>query len=284
MQQKSLLSLSPLGFHKVAYLEWDDIAAKRTIVCLHGLTRNAHDFDFLAKALSSKARIVCPDMVGRGASDWLKNPHLYNQAQYCVDLTALIARLDVESVIWIGTSMGGLLGMYLAAQANSPIKALILNDIGPLVSKQGLSRISKNNKSNISFANIAEAELYFRSLYNTTEGLTDDTWRYFTEHSVRQLPDGRLTTSFDPNVANAVHKFWFMDINLWNFWEKIQCPVLTLRGELSDVLSQKTADQMRTTGPKSTVHVIKGCGHTPMLMTQDQINLIDNWLMQNSLL
>lgn len=278
MQQKSFLSINPLGFHKIAYMEWGNLPADNTILCVHGLTRNGRDFDYLAQNLSGSYRMICPDLAGRGASDRFDNPHFYNQAQYVTDLTCLIARMDVQSLIWLGTSLGGILGLYLAAQTNSPIKALVLNDIGPLISKIGLTRIGKYAKPDRNFTSIADAETYLRNIYNTTEQITDEQWRQKAETSVNKLDNGQYALAYDPHIANAMHKWWITDINLWNLWSKIKCPVLVLRGEKSDILLRQTTDQMQITGPKTTVFEIPGCGHAPLLMTKDQIAIIQNWL------
>lgn len=278
MQQKSLLSINPLGFHKIAYTEWGNVPTNKTILCMHGLTRNGRDFDYLAENLNGSYRVVCPDLAGRGASDKLHNHHFYNQVQYATDLTALIARLDVQSLIWVGTSLGGALGMYLAAQPNTPIKALVLNDIGPLISKIGLTRISKYAKQDHTFVSLDDAEKFFRNIYNTTEQITDEQWRHLTECSVTKLNNGQYTLAYDPEVATAIHKWWIPDINLWSLWSKIKCPVLVIRGEKSDILLRETTDQMKLIWPKTTVFEIPDCGHAPMLMTKDQLEIIQNWL------
>jgi pimeloyl-ACP methyl ester carboxylesterase len=283
MQQKNLLSISTAGFHKIAYTEWGDAKAKQTILCVHGLTRNSRDFDQLAARLSVSARVACPDLIGRGASDWLSNPALYNQAQYVYDLTALIARLDVDSLIWVGTSLGGLLGMYIAAQPNTPIKALVLNDVGPLVSHHGLSRIMKYAKHENKFSSLLDVEKFLRNLYQTQEPISDELWRYKAQISAKQLPDGNYTLAYDPHVTKAPFKLWFTDINLWYLWDKIKCPVLVLRGQNSDILSAETLTKMSITGPKATTKVIPGCGHAPMLMTDDQIDIVSSWLSQQSM-
>lgn len=277
-QLRDFLSINPLGFHKISYTEWGNVPNHKTVLCMHGLTRNGRDFDYLAQDLSSNYRVVCPDLAGRGASDRLNNQHLYNQAQYATDLTALIARLDVQSLIWVGTSLGGALGMYLAAQPNTPIRALILNDIGPLISRSGLTRISKYTKQKQIFTSIDEAETYFRNAYNTTEQISAEQWRHLAECSVTKLENGQYTLAFDPAAATGIHKWWIPDINLWSIWSKIKCPVLVLRGEKSDILLKETTDQMQISGPKTTVFEIPGCGHAPMLMTKDQIEIIQNWL------
>src|SRR5512140_330508 len=143
MRQRSVRCLSPAGFHDMAYVEWGDPRNPRVLVCAHGLTRNGRDFDYLARTLAREWRVVCPDVVGRGRSDWLKDKSLYAIPQYATDMATLIARLDVESVDWLGTSMGGLIGMVMASQEKTPIKRLILNDVGPVLSFISLSRIGE---------------------------------------------------------------------------------------------------------------------------------------------
>ncbi|MCX8018388.1 MAG: alpha/beta hydrolase, partial [Rhodocyclaceae bacterium] len=161
MRQRYVSCLSPAGFHRMAYVEWGEPANPRVLVCVHGLTRSGRDFDALAQALADEYRIVCPDVVGRGASDWLADARLYATPQYAQDMAALIARLDVEQVDWLGTSMGGIIGMMLAAQANSPIRRLILNDVGPLISATALARIGAYLAAAPKrFADLAEVELY----------------------------------------------------------------------------------------------------------------------------
>lgn len=281
MQKKSFLSLSPLGFHKVAYTEWGSNNAARTIICVHGLTRNSRDFDILAAELSKNARVICPDIVGRGESTWFVDPQYYNQAQYLVDLTALIALLGVDSLTWIGTSMGGLLGMYLAAQANSPIQALVLNDVGPVIPRAAIARIAKYACDSQEFFNLEEAQQFFKNRCSCGDQLSDTVWNNLTLHSVMQKPDGSYKLAYDPKVSNGMHKLWFTGLHLWPVWNSISCPVLTLRGARSDVLLPETVAQMRRSGPKTDVVEIPDCGHTPMLMTPDQITIISDWLQQH---
>lgn len=280
LQKKHINCLNPTGFHKITYYEWGNASAPHTIVCAHGLTRNGRDFDFLAQKLSEygKYRVVCVDLAGRGASAKFSNPHLYNQIQYAADLTNLIARLDVESVIWIGTSLGGGLGMYLAAQANTPLKALILNDVGPLISKIGIKRIMKYTEHANKFRSIDEVETFLRNVYKTNEQISDLQWRNLAETSVWLTADNQYVLAYDPHITNAIHKWWIPDINLWNLWIQIHCPVLAIRGANSDILLSETAMQMQITGPRATVVEIADCGHAPMLMTKDQIDIIQKWL------
>lgn len=283
MQKKSLLSLNPAGFHKIAYTEWGCVTAPRTLICVGGLTRNSRDFDMLAQELIAQQhiRVICPDLPGRGASDWFANARSYTHQQYLIDLVALIARLNVPAVTWLGTSMGGVLGMYLAAQNNSPINALILNDVGAVIPRAAIKRIAKYTKKVPNFLDLNAAQNYLRSTYANGGPLTAAMWQHITEHSVVQQADGSFTLAYDPKIVRSMPNFLWFDIKLWDLWNSIKCPALVLRAQQSDVLLKSTADQMLHTGTKTTVVEIANCGHAPMLMTPDQIAIINNWLKNN---
>lgn len=278
MLQKHILCLNHQGFHNLAYTEWDQGAAQRTLVCVHGLTRNSRDFDTIAEELSTQMRVVCPDLVGRGASDWLSDAK-YTNEQYAFDITALIARLNVPKISWLGTSLGGGIGLYLAAQKNSPIECLVLNDIGPFIPKEALRRIAKYAGNAPTFATLIEAEQYIRHIYIDSDPLTDAQWQDLTKYSVQQK-NGTWHLAYDPKVIHKVPSIFILDINYWDMWEKITCPVLVLRGANSDILLKDTAERMQRTGPKATVIEVPNCGHAPSLRSAEQITIISNWLSQ----
>jgi len=288
--QAHILGLSTSGFHKMAYLDWrrpgaGHDPAGRTVICVHGLTRNSHDFDVLAEALVtadlSIDRVVCPDVVGRGASDWLKDPASYGYPQYLADMTALVARLDVGSVDWIGTSMGGLIGMSLAALPNSPIRRLVLNDIGPVISKASLQRISDYVGLDYRFSSLDALERHLRKIHAPFGPLTDAQWQYMARYSQRDLGDGSLGLAYDPAIANNV-KLGVADVDLWALWDRITCPVLALRGADSDILSAEAAQMMTARGPKAELITFAGVGHAPALMAKDQIDIVTGWLTKTS--
>ena len=291
-QQGQLLGLSPGGFHKLAYLDWQRNQPEsghqgdaRTVICVHGLTRNSHDFDTLAEHLLTVApsigRVACPDVVGRGASAWLKDPAQYGYPQYLADITALIARLDVGSVDWVGTSMGGLIGMSLAALPNSPIRRMVLNDIGPVISKASLQRISDYVGLDYRFSSLDALERHLRKIHAPFGPLTDAQWRYMARYSQRDLGDGNLGLAYDPAIAHNV-KLGVADVDLWALWERINCPVLVLRGADSDILSAEVAQMMTMRGPKAELITFAGVGHAPALMAQDQIDIVTEWLTKTS--
>jgi pimeloyl-ACP methyl ester carboxylesterase len=271
--------LSPGGFHRVRYFEWGAPDAE-VVVCVHGLTRNAHDFDRLAGRLAGRYRVVTVDVVGRGGSDWLANPAHYTYGQYQADMNALLARLDVERVHWIGTSMGGLIGMLLAALSGTPIASLLLNDVGPFIPKAALQRIA-DYLVDARFSSLQEVERYLRTVLAPFGPLSDEDWAHLARHGHRVLPDGTLALAYDPGIADNVKKE-IVDVNLWPFWDKVSCPTLVFRGAESDLLSAETAREMTTRGPRARVVTFPGVGHAPALMADDQIEIVAEWLDHSS--
>ena len=271
---------SARGLHRIAYLEWGDPKNQRVLVCVHGLTRCARDFDTLAAALCERYRVVCPDVAGRGDSEWLADPMLYQLPQYLGDMVTLLARLDVEQVDWIGTSMGGLIGMALAAQANTPMRKLVVNDAGPVISKLSLERIATYVGMAPVFPDIATAEKYVRAVSATFGPHSDAEWRFLTEVVVRGNPDGTLRLHYDPKLAEPFRaNMPEKDLELWDLWDAIRCPTLVLHGAHSDLLSRDTCDRMTQRGPKAKVVDIPGVGHAPTLMHDDQIAIVRQFLL-----
>lgn len=280
MSERSFRGLSPAGFHSVAYTQWGRDDASRTVVCVHGLTRNGRDFDQLALSLAEKRRVACPDVVGRGRSGWLPLAALYGYPQYCADMAALIARLGVEEVDWVGTSMGGLIGMMLAAQPNSPIRRLVVNDVGPFIAKAGLQRIADYVGKDPVFEDLAAVESYLRFVLMGFGRLPAECWRHMAEHSARRLPDGRYGLAYDPGIAEAFKSQPVGDVDLWAVWDRIKCPVLVLRGADSDLLTAETAAEMTRRGPGARVVEFAHTGHAPALMTEDQISVVRSFLLE----
>jgi len=279
-RQRFVRCASPRGLHRIAYLEWGDPKNERVLVCVHGLTRCARDFDALAAALSGRYRVVCPDVAGRGASEWLADPMLYQLPQYLSDMVTLIARLDVERVEWVGTSMGGLLGMALAAQPGTPVQKLVINDAGPVITKVSLERIATYVGMAPVFPDIATAEKYVRAVNATFGPHSDAEWRFLTEVVVRSNADGTLRLHYDPKLAEPFRaNMPEKDLELWHFWDAIGCPTLVLRGAHSDLLTRDTCDQMAGRGPKAKVVEIPGIGHAPTLMHDDQIRIVRDFLL-----
>ena len=278
-RQRFVRCASPKGLHRIAYLEWGDPKNERVLVCVHGLTRCARDFDTLAAAMSERYRVVCPDIAGRGDSEWLADPMLYQIPQYVGDMVTLVARLDVESVHWVGTSMGGLIGMALAAQPGTPVQKLVVNDAGPVLSKVSLERIATYVGMAPIFPDIATAEKYIRAVSASFGPHTDAEWRFLTEVVLRRNPDGSLRMHYDPKISEPVRALMpEKDLELWPLWDAIRCPTLVLHGAQSDLLTKETCAQMTQRGPKARVAEIEGVGHAPTLMHDDQIGIVRDFL------
>ena len=279
MIECSLGSLDRHGFHRLAYYEWPGPSGAPTVLCLHGLTRNGHDFDVLAESLSAEFRVVALDFPGRGKSDWLADPRDYITETYAADTAALIARLDVEQIDIVGTSMGGIVGMVLAAQPKNPIRKLVINDVGPLIAKAGLKRIRRYVGLDPSFNDIAELEKTLRWIFAGFGKLPDNTWRRIAEQSVRRKPDGTLGFNYDPKIAVPFKQGWFVrDVVLWNIYDAITCPTLALRGADSDILRRADAEAMTRRGPRATLVEFAEIGHAPSLTTPDQIARVRDFL------
>ncbi|HYZ64381.1 MAG TPA: alpha/beta hydrolase [Acetobacteraceae bacterium] len=276
----SVTSVSRAGFHRLAYVEWGDPAAERVALCVHGLSRQGRDFDRLAAALAARGwRVVCPDLPGRGRSDWLRNPDDYNLPQYVMDMTALIAHLGVAEVDWIGTSLGGLIGIVMAGLAKAPVRSLVINDIGPFIPWQALHRLATSvRNAPRQFPDLDAAVTFYRRHLAPFGELTDREWRHLARHNLEQLPDGSWEKLSDPEITAAFRPGWFFNLSLWTYWDAITCPTLVLRGELSDLLLRPTALEMSLRGPKAKVIEIPEVGHAPALLSLDQIDIVSDWL------
>ena len=281
MRQRTVQCLSPAGLHDMAYVEWGDPENPRVLVCVHGLTRCGRDFDFLAHVMADQYRVVCPDVVGRGRSGWLRDKNFYTVPQYCADMVTLLARLDAETVHWLGTSMGGLIGMALAAQENTPIARLVLNDVGPVLTAASVARIGEYVGHAPRFASIEQAEMFVRFVSAPFGALTDAEWRHLTIHTLRPLADGTFAMAYDPGIAEPFRQAMGdgKDVEVWPIYNAIMCPTLLLRGAESDLLTQDTARQMTERGPRARLVEIAGVGHAPMLMAADQIATVRDFLL-----
>jgi pimeloyl-ACP methyl ester carboxylesterase len=298
-------SLGPHGFHEIAYTEWGDPRSHRLVFCVHGFTRNSRDFDTIAASLADNCRVVCMDVAGRGASEWLHHKSDYSFSLYLSDAAALLARVTAPvpasgfgrlltratkwQVDWIGTSMGGLMGMMLAAKRNSPIRRLVLNDVGPLVPWPALIRLKKvHSAPHKGFATLEDVERHLRETCTTFGPLSDAQWRHVARHSAARGADNRYVLTFDPaiithmrpgSVAGVEFGSEFLSgVDLWPTYDVIKCPTLVLRGEESDLLLKKTAQEMTTRGPHAALIEFPGIGHAPWLMSDSQIKAVRDFL------
>lgn len=273
-------SLTTQGFYKSAYVDWGEIDNKDVLLCVHGLTRNSRDFDYLAKDLQQSCRVVCPDLLGRGESDYPGNPHVYNFAQYLTDMVAFLARIGAPKVHWLGTSLGGIIGMMLAAQPNSPIKSLILNDVGMIVPSMTLQRLQTYARNDHVFLSFHEAKSYFQTVLSTF-GITDDVlWNHITQYGIKRDDQGHFRLAYDPAIGQAFINEPSPSLHLETYWQAIECPILVIRGEQSDLLLPDIITKMLYLQPNTKVVTLPHCGHAPSLMIPEHIQVVKDWLQQ----
>jgi pimeloyl-ACP methyl ester carboxylesterase len=275
--------LGSRGLHRMAYWEWGDPANRRVLVCVHGLTRQGRDFDTLARDLCGHWRVICPDVVGRGRSDWLQDPTGYAIPAYVADMVTLLARLDADTVDWVGTSMGGLIGLLMAALPNSPVRHLVLNDVGPVLEAQALARIGSYLGVPVRFKSLEEAA---DQLWLISQGFgphTREQWLALTQPQI--VPDGQgaFKPHYDPAIAVPFRAITpelaaAGQAGLWHAFDAITCPTLLLRGAESDLLTAETANAMAARGPRPLVHEFAGVGHAPMLVQEDQRAVVRRFL------
>ncbi|MGE5547530.1 MAG: alpha/beta fold hydrolase [Solirubrobacterales bacterium] len=265
--------------HEIHVTEWGEAEAP-AIVMWHGLARTGRDFDTIAARLSSRYRVICPDTIGRGLSSWSENPEAdYTLAAYAGHAVAMLEALGIGTCRWVGTSMGGALGMIMAAgPLKGRIERLVINDIGPALNPEAVERIRQYVTAVPDFASITEFEKFLRLVYVSYGRLTDEEWRRMAETSARRRGDGRITVHYDPQVMQvfARHADAY---EMWPVYDAIDCPVLTLRGANSDLLLPATAEAMTTRGPRSRLVTVPGCGHAPALNTEEQITVVEDFLM-----
>ncbi len=275
----SLAYLLGPAFHRLAYVEFGNPAAP-AVVCVHGLTRNGRDFDTLAEALADRFHVICPDLPGRGRSDWLPAAALYQPASYVVALAHLLAALN-KPVAWVGTSLGGICGMMVAAAAGTPVTRLVLNDIGPHITAAALTRI-RDYMVNAPerFASLAALQAHLRVIHAPFGKLTDAEWAGLTRHSYRQVLDttgaGAFALHYDPKIVEPIRDSVPLDVDLWPIWGAIRVPVLALRGESSDLLTEATLARMQEDG--ATPLTVAGAGHAPALLDAPTIEAIKTFL------
>lgn len=263
---------------EIHFTEWGS-EHREVVIAWHGLARTGRDMDPIAQVLAQRFRVICPDTIGRGFSQWSPEP----AREYCLDFyerlaVSLLDQLGIRDCLWLGTSMGGAIGLKAAAgRLRGRIRRLVLNDIGPQLAEAAVQRIRDYAGSPPAFGTLGELERFFRTVYAPYGWLPDAQWRQLTETSARRLPDGRWTPHYDP--AMVVQFTHHPDDYLqWDAWDRVDIPVLCLRGEYSDLLVPEVAEAMRTRGPRAVVATIPGCGHAPALNTAAQIRLVERFL------
>jgi pimeloyl-ACP methyl ester carboxylesterase len=275
--------LDSKGLHRVAYWEWGDAANPKVVVCVHGLSRQGRDFDSLAAELSKDFRVIAPDVVGRGQSDWLVDPTGYQLPSYVADMVTLIARLDVESVSWVGTSMGGLIGLGLASLPKTPVKRLVLNDVGPTIQAEAIARIGTYLGLPMRWSSLEEAADYMLSISAGFGTHTREQWLALTRPMLKPDGDG-FKPHYDPNIAVPFKAMTpelakASEAALWMAYDALTCPTLLLRGADSDLLTRDTALAMTQRGPKARLHEFANVGHAPMLVVPEQVAVVKEFLL-----
>ena len=296
---ESVICPHPDGQHRMAWWSWGDPSASRVVVCVHGLTRQGRDFDVLAQALVARAagdlQVVCPDVAGRGQSEWLPQAALYQIPQYVSDMLTLLAELHrrspVQTLDWVGTSMGGLIGMVLAGQPGLPLPAvirrLVLNDVGPAITWASVQRMQQYVGRYGQFADLNAAAAELRRLLPGFGPVPEDIWRELSAHSVRPLPDGGLTLHYDPAIGEPVRALTpqaaqTAEAVVWDLYDRIRAQVLLIRGQESDLLSEATAQAMTGRGPHARLVQWPGVGHAPTLTDPAHIEVVANFLLATS--
>ncbi|WP_230412323.1 alpha/beta fold hydrolase [Undibacterium hunanense] len=283
-RRKSVQCISPTGLHTMSYKEWGDPQNSRVLVCVHGVTRVADDFDSLAAELCQHYRVVCPDVVGRGYSGRLRNPMHYQIPQYVSDMVTLLARLDAETVHWFGTSMGGLIGMSLASLPDNPVSKLVLNDVGPVLNPEALARIGDYIGQDVRFATFDEAQAYIKAISISFGPHTPEQWEKLARDVLRQNEQGQWVRHYDlglaqPIKASTPEMAAVAQTMLWAAYDAIQCPTLLVRGSESDLLTAASAAEMTQRGPRAKLVEFPGVGHAPTFVQPDQIAVAVDFLL-----
>ncbi len=282
-QLQHVQCLNSRGLHRMAYWQWGDAANPRVLLCVHGLSRQGRDFDALAQAMSEHYRVVCPDVVGRGQSDWLADPLGYAIANYVADMVTLLARLNATQVDWLGTSMGGLIGLGLASLPGSPLRRLVLNDVGPVIQPQAQQRIGAYLGQPARWNSLDEAADALWALSHSFGPHTREQWLALTRPQLKADGDG-FVPRCDPAIAVPFRAITPLlaaagEALLWQSYDRVQARTLLLRGAHSDLLSPDTAQAMTQRGPRAQLHEIAGVGHAPTLVQADQVALVRDFLL-----
>lgn len=280
---KKVQCISPIGLHSMVYKEWGDPDNLHVLVCLHGMTRVSDDFDVLANSLCKSYRVICPDIVGCGRSEYLRDPKYYTILQYVNDIIILLARLDAKVIDWLGTSIGGLIGIILCSFSNHPIRRLILNDIGPAVNLSVLMQIRDHMNRDIRFDTFDEAAHYIRTISVHFGPHTNSEWYKLAADVLCQDSNGKWMQNYDFNLVKSFQTITSDSVNiytamLWTAYDAIRCPTLLIRGKQSNVLSSEIAQAMTKRGPLAKLVEFENIGHAPTFVHINQIKIIENFL------
>lgn len=300
-QLEGVVCLHPEGQHRMSYVRWGHPQARRVVVCVHGLTRQSRDFDRLAQALVARSKVplqvICPDVAGRGQSEWLANPALYQIPQYAADMLAMLAQVQAQmgtdpmlSLDWVGTSMGGLIGMVLAGQPGlplpAPIRRLVLNDVGPAITWSSVERMKTYVGQYGQYRDLDEVANALLTLSQGFGPVLPEVWREMSRHMTRSGPDGTLTLHYDPAIGLPLRAMTLDmaaagEAAMWALYDQIEAQTLLIRGQDSDLLTPETALNMTQRGPRARLETWPGFGHAPTLTGDDQIQAIATFLLSD---
>lgn len=261
----------------LAFVDWGSRQRGRVVLCAHGLTRQGRDFDVLARAMAGDFQTIQIDVAGRGRSGWLADKTAYTFDTYLRHVRALMDYRGIAALDWVGTSMGGIMGMLLAAEQDSPIQRLVINDVGPFIPGAALEKIGARVGANPRFVNLQAACDYLREVHAGFGELTDADWSDLTIHSITREADGGYVLHYDPAIGDPFGEP-VGDVDLWAVYDRIQCPVLVLRGANSEILTEATAREMTARGPCAELVEFPRVGHAPALMNVEQISVVHEWL------
>lgn len=264
---------------EIAYREWGDSDNPKKLFCLHGVTRNSRDFDFLAASMSDQYNVICPDIPGRGASGYFAELDSYNYQSYVIAIKQVISAVTPGEIVFLGTSMGGLLGMLIASKDDSPIRKLILNDVGPFVPGVLFAAINSHEKSKPKhYASKAEAVSFHKEHCTSFGPMDSEQWEQFTMNGLREDDNGGFCYDYDKKLETKIAQNASGDFDIWNVWDQVKCPVLVIRGETSKALIKEVAEEMTQRGPKADLIEIPITGHAPTLMSEEQVSIVRDWL------
>ena len=282
-RQASVLGLSFGGWHRIAYTDWGPLGDHTPVMCVPGLSRQGRDFDFLAEELAHHGRrVVCPDLPGRGRSSRLASAFHYVLPQYCADLATVTYATGAQKVDWVGTSLGGLIGIVLAGMPGNRIRRLVVNDIGPSVSHEAERRIGERlDQMPERFKTFEDAMAFFRVAFADYGAMDDVRWNHIVRHSIEwSKHDGAFNLLYDRRITTAYHLYRYYSTSLWTFWRNIRVPILILVGEKSNVLPPKLVREMQRQNPRARCLKVPDVGHMPMLMQSDQVDPVVRFLME----
>jgi pimeloyl-ACP methyl ester carboxylesterase len=283
-RQMSVFGFSLSGLHSIACTDWGPLGDRTPVLCVPGLSRQSRDFDFLAEKLARRGRrVVCPDLPGRGRSSRLASALHYFFPQYCADLTTITYATGAQQIDWVGTSLGGLIGIVLAGTPGSRIRRLVVNDIGPLVPHEAEVRIGeKLGRMPERFKTFADAMAFFQVAFGDYGVVDNVRWHHIVRHSIEWSErDRTFNLLYDRNITTAYHLYRYYNTPLWAFWRNIKVPILILVGENSNVLPPELAREMQRQNPRARCLKVPKVGHMPMLMESDQVDPVVTFLMEH---